>query len=510
MCTRGVAQEKDNAVRGAVDTTSEQISMYVREVFQDRHGNYWLGTNDEGVARYDGETLAYFSVEDGFGGRAVRGILQDPDGALWFATNGGVSRFESGKFINYTVDDGLSKNQVWSIMQDRTGAIWAGTHGGVCRFDGESFTAFELPRIEVENPSSRFSPRVVFGMLEDRDGNLWFGTDGEGAHKFDGKTFTSYAMKDGLAGNQVRSIYQDRIGRIWIGTNGGGVSRLVDGVFKNFTEQDGLNNNRIYEIIEDKAGNMWFSTLGAGASRYDGTSFTPFREDHDLMINGYPARGHVQEFFEDKDGVLWIGCSGGLFRFDGASFINVKRDGPWPQGAKAVEGDPVADPDFVLLEGWASETFSLPPDFAPELPSGTESLRFAPGWRDPSTENFWSYAFVMSIDEAAPETARIAELLELYYDGLMSTFARKEYGEVSIKPAKVDAKRISPNRFVAKMHLIDAFATFEPIDIRVVIKTVVDTEEHSFVCIQVSRQSGEHKIWKSLEAAIEQLLAQSD
>jgi len=75
---------------------------------------------------------------------------------------------------------------------------------------------------------------------------------------------------------------------------------------------------------------MWFSTLGAGACRYDGKTFTAFREDYSLMINDYPARGHVQEFFEDRDGILWIGCSGGLFYLDGESFINVTRDGPWP------------------------------------------------------------------------------------------------------------------------------------------------------------------------------------
>ena len=332
-CTSSSAQDLNpQADLGFPRDHAEQISKYVREVFQDKEGNYWFGTNDDGVVRYDGENLTYLSVEEGFGGRAVRGILQDRDGAMWFATNGGVSRFESGKFTNYTAANGLSDNSVWSLMLDRNGTIWAGTHRGVCRFDGESFVEFPLPRIEVGNPSSRFSPRVVFGMFEDEEGNLWFGTDGEGAHKYDGESFTSYSVKDGLAGNVVRSIYGDRQGRIWIGTNGGGVSRLENGEIRNFTKEDGLNNNRIYEIIEDQAGNMWFSTLGAGVSRYDGTTFTSFREDHDQMIFGYPSRGHVQEFFEDQDGVLWIGCSGGLFRFDGESFINVKRDGPWPKG----------------------------------------------------------------------------------------------------------------------------------------------------------------------------------
>jgi ligand-binding sensor domain-containing protein len=313
--------------------SAPQISEYVREVFQDRDGDFWFGTNGDGVCRYDGKSLTYLSMEEGFGGEAVRGILQDRDGAMWFATNRGVSRYESGVFTNYTGASGLTDDSVWSIMRDSAGTIWAGTHGGVCRFDGTAFVPFPLPRVKVENPESRFTPNVVFGMFEDRAGNLWFGTDGEGVHIYDGTSFKSFTQKDGLAGNIVRCIVGDSQGRVWIGTNGGGASCYDGTGFRNFTKKDGLNNDRIYEILEDKAGNMWFSTLGAGACRYDGTSFTPFREDPGLIINGRPARGHVQEFFEDKDGILWLGCSGGLFRFDGTSFINVTRAGPWPESA---------------------------------------------------------------------------------------------------------------------------------------------------------------------------------
>lgn len=316
---------------------SAQISNYVREVFQDREGRHWFGTNDDGVARFDGESLTFFTVRDGFGGNAVRGIVQGSDGDMWFATDGGVSRLRSGKFTNYTTKHGLSHNQVWCLMQDREGTIWAGTQRGVCAFDGSSFIPLPIPSMKKDQSSFSTAPGTVYAMAEDLDGRLWFGVNGRGVYRFDGESFASYSSEDGLASNDVRSICADRQGRVWIGSDGDGASCFEDGAWKNFTKDDGLSNNRIYEIYQDKAGDMWFSTLGVGASRYDGKTFTAFREDHDLMINGFPARGHVQEFYEDQDGVLWIGCSGGLFRFDGASFVNVKRGGPWPQGAEMSE-----------------------------------------------------------------------------------------------------------------------------------------------------------------------------
>ncbi|MEQ9206862.1 MAG: hypothetical protein RLN78_05815 [Phycisphaerales bacterium] len=171
-----------------------------------------------------------------------------------------------------------------------------------------------------------------------------------------------------------------------------------------------------------------------------------------------------------------------------------------------ISKDPqLADPEPNFDE-WASETFALPPGFAPDLPVGSESLLFPPGWRDPDSENFWSYAFVMTIDEQPPEASRVQELLELYYDGLMSVFASGKQKESHIKPTKVVVNQIKTNQYVATMHLVDAFATFEPVEIKVRIETVAAEDGHSQVRVQISRQPDEHQIWKDLSAAIEHIL----
>jgi hypothetical protein len=50
----------------------------------------------------------------------------------------------------------------------------------------------------------------VVCQLLDKDGNLWFSISGEGAYRYDGKSFTNITTKDGLCNNDVGAIIQDR------------------------------------------------------------------------------------------------------------------------------------------------------------------------------------------------------------------------------------------------------------------------------------------------------------
>src|ERR1041384_7863883 len=111
-----------------------QISQYIRRIFQDSKGNLWFGTLSDGVARYDGKTLTYFARKEGFCGETVRGMLEDKDGNVWFATSGGACRYDGKSFGAITRNDGLSSNEVSCILLARNGMLWIGTESGVYKY----------------------------------------------------------------------------------------------------------------------------------------------------------------------------------------------------------------------------------------------------------------------------------------------------------------------------------------------------------------------------------------
>jgi ligand-binding sensor domain-containing protein len=115
-------------------------------------------------------------------------------------------------------------------------------------------------------------------QILDNDGNLWFSIRGEGAYRFDGKSFTSFRENETFVNFGIHSILEDKKGNMWFTTDKNGVYCYDGKTFKNYTTANGLVNNAVFSILEDKDGNIWFGTRWFGLSRFDGKSFTTFSQ----------------------------------------------------------------------------------------------------------------------------------------------------------------------------------------------------------------------------------------
>ncbi|MFT4660615.1 MAG: ligand-binding sensor domain-containing protein [Patiriisocius sp.] len=311
-----------------------QIAEFIVEIFEDKKGGLWFGTMGKGAAHNDGKKLSYFSAKDGLLGNTVASITQDHEGNMWFGTHSGATKYDGKSCVNYSNKDGLT-GLGSKILVDKRGNIWAGTNDGLFRFDGKAFSKVNIPNPAIENPSHHWVPGKVWSLIEDSAGNLWFGRDGLGACKYDGKSFTHFTKKDGLCSNNVNSIIEDSRGNIWFTAipssspeeiKEGGVCSYDGTNFTQYHEIEGLNEKSFYSICEDKTGNIWIGAAGSGVYRYDGTKFTLFNETNRMDL--IPSFS-VQSILEDGKGRIWFGFSGGLFRFNGSTIINVNQEGPW-------------------------------------------------------------------------------------------------------------------------------------------------------------------------------------
>jgi ligand-binding sensor domain-containing protein len=131
--------------------------------------------------------------------------------------------------------------------------------------------------------------------------------------KYDGTNFTEYTTVDGLANNNVTTIFQDSNNNYWFGSNNptSGVTKFDGTNWTIYTTADGLSNNEVRAITQDSDGNMWFGTNG-GVSVFDGTSnwITYDTSNSDLPDN------HVRAIIQDTNSDFWIGTWVGVSKFD--------------------------------------------------------------------------------------------------------------------------------------------------------------------------------------------------
>jgi signal transduction histidine kinase len=191
----------------------------------------------------------------GTGGDHVRNVYRDRAGALWVGTDGdGVYRITEGATTHLTTREGMSNNFVRAMTEDRDGSMWVAADEGLNHILQEH----GRPRIvsySMRDGLAYFSTRA---LLEDRRGDLWIGTD-RGVSHLHGGAFVSDAVTTALAQTKIWTIHEDADGGLWFGTRNNGLFRYREGRLAQFTAADGLPGNAIYQILEDAAGHLWLS-----------------------------------------------------------------------------------------------------------------------------------------------------------------------------------------------------------------------------------------------------------
>jgi serine/threonine protein kinase/ligand-binding sensor domain-containing protein len=157
---------------------------------------------------------------------------------------------------------------------------------------------------------------TVFSLFQDSFGRIWVGTTG-GVSCYDSVNFTNYTKEDGLSGVRVYSIYQESANVFLFGSEEG-VTKLEfrDGkkIFTSFTEKQGLKSGNTHSILF--INNNFFFAGSGGIFRYDGKIF------EDVLAKNNLPPANIRSGFKDKDGNLWFGSEGKLFKLPAETSAN--------------------------------------------------------------------------------------------------------------------------------------------------------------------------------------------
>lgn len=341
LCTENKSKVKEvDKIEFNTMSTTDTLKFVsgIRTIYQDSNGDYWFGSNDEGVSYYDGNSFEYLTMNNGLAENKIHSIQEDKNGNIWFDSESKITKYDSKIFSVFEKSKiakadlkkesiSLSDNDLWFRYKNDF---------GVYRYDGKQLSFIEMEKPIPNKINGRFGFGVT-GVSKLINDKIWFATSYAGIFGFNGKSFEKITNETlGLDIEfdflHIRSTLSDSKGNLWIGNNGIGVLLKKGGSIINFSKEQGklLNTNEldlghstlkglqaIFAIEEDEEGNIWFGERDSGAWKYDGEKLI----NYNSIYNPQMKEEIIMDIYNDKSGKLWfILSSGTVYTFNGKSF----------------------------------------------------------------------------------------------------------------------------------------------------------------------------------------------
>ncbi len=315
-----------------------RITSPVRAIAEDDSGILWLGTNNNGLIRYDpGEDSAgLIPLGPELMQSKISTLLWQAPSTLWIGTQlNGLIRFNTatGSFEYY--HSGMKKGQylenntISSLLKYGNQLIIGTWGGGLHTLDLKNNTIRPLHYIPGDKQAMH---QVVTDLATDNLNNLWCSTQGGGLYCLtpapgsDGISFTGRNYRalpnssNTLPGNMLRKLYRDRTGNIWIGSTGGGLGMIdfYSQKFRHYLITDDSNkaaeDNNISAICRDGNGDIWYGTRNSGIAIFE-MSTGRYRRILPYPANPNDPRNSVREIYRDPFNRMWVGTDLGFYLF---------------------------------------------------------------------------------------------------------------------------------------------------------------------------------------------------
>jgi signal transduction histidine kinase/ligand-binding sensor domain-containing protein/CheY-like chemotaxis protein len=299
-------------------------------LFQDKQGNYWIGTQENGVIKFDRHWRKknHYTVNQKDPAKLRYGTsscgCEDKYGNIWIGSWSGAievinPRTNKIRHLNSSVR-GKNYFEGWeirSIKPDSDGNLWiASTSHGIIEYviEKDSFIYHSY----YKDPDFKAWGYYRTLYIDKRD-DIWFGCQTGGLHLFDRASNkfahfqTIQGNKQSINNNTVYSIYQENDSIFWVGT-AGGINRFnfITKKFSHFTTNDGLCNNTAYSVLPDGQGNLWISTdYGLSKFNIQKHFFSNYYEGDGLISNEFNSYAS----YKSPDGELFFGSANGMISF---------------------------------------------------------------------------------------------------------------------------------------------------------------------------------------------------
>ena len=236
--TAGAALIKDGHVRARAHRTRPAHSGHLVSVCEDSTGAVWLLTEDGQLGRYANGDMDVWNMASASG----QSVIADQSGTVWIGAGHQILGLEPGGGSIRRAFAGDQRprrcgNDVDLLLASKSGGYWCLADGLIRKYSGTRLEK-DFGPYPWRWPPTRRRRTTVKAACEDRDGNLIVGTGGpygRGVFWFDAQgRFARICTTNGLTKDSVYALQADADGNLWVGLEGpnGGLNRVRPKVFQ--------------------------------------------------------------------------------------------------------------------------------------------------------------------------------------------------------------------------------------------------------------------------------------
>lgn len=312
---------------------------YKVHITVDKEGNVWTLSNwssNDGIYKLDRKKNRFekFSLHqpnqqpyEAYG----LALLEDSDHAMWLGTfNDGLIRFdgETGEIIHHLTTSTEHKfTHIHSLLEYAPHQIMIGSDDGLAIYNTQSGT-FRL-YTDDEPSKNCISSRFIYPIIRDVEGGIWIGTFYNGVNYISPRSdyfecFTSSKYKNSISGNVVSRMCEDERNNIYIATDDGGLS-CFNPQTRHFSHIPTTSNN-VHALCLDNE-ELWVGTYTGGIDVIN----TKTSQHRNYSIIKAPNANEVEtscySLLKDNNGIMWIGTMSNIFCYDKAtdSFRHIRN-----------------------------------------------------------------------------------------------------------------------------------------------------------------------------------------
>lgn len=260
---------------------------------------FWL--NDSLTQSLTPQFMNY-STNEGLPSSEVHEIFQDKSGYLWFGTDNGLARLDGYSCKVFGARNGLENGVVVEIREDKEGMLWFGTlDGSVYRFEGDSIVPYRF-----NSTLDLFRNNFIDASLVhiDEDGSFYFMLVRDGFLKIDRNGEVKY-----LRGSTDYSLAIFRSDQLALATNTIGLTPGKLREYADFEIYD-LAGNKLNSFREPGVNiQAHRAFLLGGGELLVCTKTTLYLFRHDDLVWKKEIDYMVHALLQSPDGGIWLGLS---------------------------------------------------------------------------------------------------------------------------------------------------------------------------------------------------------